>query len=327
MTRILVTGGAGFIGSHVVDAFVAAGHAVAVLDNLSTGKMENLNPAARFYRADLRDAEAVAAIVAAEQPEVICHQAALANVRHSVADPAGYALVNVIGTLHLLQAARQVGCVQRFLFASSGGAIYGEPEELPAGETCPPRPLDPYGVSKLACEHYLYSYRHTAGLEYVALRYANVYGPRQDPFGEAGVVAIFARAMLEGRPVTINGDGCQTRDFVYVGDVARANVLALTRGTGVYNIGTGQATDIQTIFRKLARLTDYRRPPQHGPCKPGEARHNYLDARKAAAELSWRAEVDLDEGLARTAGSLVALTPGSSPAGGRRVVARPLGRP
>ncbi|MGQ9491511.1 MAG: NAD-dependent epimerase/dehydratase family protein [Anaerolineae bacterium] len=298
--KILVTGGAGFIGSHIVDAFVAQGHSVAVLDNLSTGKRENLNPAARFYRADLRDAPAVAEIVAAEGPEIICHQAALADVRASVADPATYAQVNVVGTLNLLQAARAAGTVRRFLFASTGGAVYGDPEELPASERCPARPLDPYGASKLACEYYLYTYQHNFGLEPVILRYANVYGPRQDPYGEAGVVAIFAAAMQEGREVTINGDGRQTRDFVYVRDVAAANVLALTRGAGIYNIGTGLPTDILTIYRALARLIGYQRPPRHGPPKPGEARHNYLDASKAQRELGWTAETSLKEGLRRT---------------------------
>lgn len=298
--KILVTGGAGFIGSHIVDAFVAQGHSVAVLDNLSTGKRENLNPAARFYLADLRDAAAVAEIVAAEKPEIICHQAALADVRASVADPAGYAQVNVVGTLNLLQAAVKAGSVSRFLFASTGGAVYGEPQELPASEGCPPQPLDPYGVSKLACEYYLYAYRRNFGLAYVALRYANVYGPRQDPYGEAGVVAIFTAAMLEGRPAIINGDGRQSRDFVYVGDVAAANVLALTRGAGIYNIGTGLPTDILTIYRELARIIGYQRPPRHGPPKPGEARHNYLDASKAQRELGWTAEMSLEEGLRRT---------------------------
>ncbi len=305
---ILVSGGAGFIGSHIVDAFLAAGHPVAVLDNLSTGKRANVNPAARFYLADLRDADTVAEIVAAERPAVICHQAALANVRASVADPVTYAQVNVVGTLHLLQAAVKVGGVQRFLFASTGGAVYGDPQVLPATEECPPQPLDPYGVSKLACEHYLYTYHRNYGLAYVALRYANVYGPRQDPYGEAGVVAIFTAAMLAGGEAIINGDGRQTRDFVYVEDVAAANVLALSRGSGIYNIGTGVATDILTIYRTLADITGYRRPPRHGPPKPGEARHNYLDASKAQRELGWTATTPLAEGLTRTVRSMQCAT-------------------
>ncbi len=225
--RILVTGGAGFIGSHIVDTFVTAGHRVAVVDNLSTGKRQNLNPAAVFYQVDIRDAAAVAEVFAAERPAVVCHQAALAEVRGSLADPAGYAQVNVVGTLNLLEAGRAVGSVRRFIFASTGGAVYGEPAELPAPETCPARPLDPYGATKLACEGFIDTYRHNYGLSYAILRYANVYGPRQDPFGEAGVVAIFAGGMLAGRPVTVNGDGLQQRDFVYVGDIARANLAAL----------------------------------------------------------------------------------------------------
>ena len=292
--HILVTGGAGFIGSHIVDTFVAAGHRVTVVDNLSTGKQQNLNPAAAFYQADIRDAAALAEVFAAEQPTAICHQAALADVRGSLRDPAGYAQVNVVGTLNLLEAGRAVGSVRRFLFASTGGAVYGEPAELPAPETCPARPLDPYGASKLACEGFIDTYRHNYGLSYAILRYANVYGPRQDPFGEAGVVAIFAGGMPAGRPVTINGDGLQQRDFVYVGDIARANLAALTAtGSGIYNLGTGVPTDIVTIWRELAQITAYPFAVQYGDAKPGEVRTTYLDVAKAARELNWRPIVPL----------------------------------
>ena len=297
---ILVTGGAGFIGSHVVDVLVAAGHNVAVLDNLSTGKRENINPAARFHLADLRDAQAVAHVVAQERPTVICHQAALCDVRGSVTDPVGYAQVNVIGTLNLLQAARAAGSVRRFVFASTGGAVYGEPAELPAREACPARPLDPYGASKLACEHYLFTYQHNFGLETVILRYANVYGPRQDPRGEAGVVAIFTGRLLENEAPLINGDGHNIRDYVYVGDVARANLLAVQGGCGIYNVGTGVPTDVNTVFRALARLTGYTGDEQHGPAKLGEVRTIYLDANRAARELGWAAATPLAEGLGRT---------------------------
>lgn len=298
---ILVTGGAGFIGSHIVDAFIAAGHSVAVLDNLHTGKRENVNPAARFYEADIRDRDALEHIFRTERPHVVCHQAALADVRASLADPVGYAQVNLVGTLNLLEAVRAQGNVRRFLFASTGGAVYGEPLELPASEEHPPRPLDPYGASKLACEHFIDTYRHNHGLRYTILRYANVYGPRQDPFGEAGVVAIFTGGMLAGRQVTINGDGLQRRDFVYVGDVARANLLALeAEGSGIYNLGTGVPTDINTIFRELARLTGYALPEHHGPAKPGEVRDIYLDCSRALRELHWQAEVPLGQGLALT---------------------------
>ena len=297
---VLVTGGAGFIGSHVVDALLAAGHSVAVLDNLSTGKPENLHPGARFHLVDLRDAEAVARVVAEEQPTVICHQAALCDVRGSVTDPAGYAQVNVVGTLNLLQAACAAGSVRRFVFASTGGAVYGEPEELPVTEVCPARPLDPYGASKLACEQFLFTYQHNFGLETVILRYANVYGPRQDPRGEAGVVSIFTGRMLANDAPLINGDGRQTRDYVYVGDVARANLLSLEGRCGTYNIGTGVPTDVNTIFYALAQLTGYTGHEQHGPAKLGEVRTIYLDASRAACELGWAAATPLTQGLART---------------------------
>jgi UDP-glucose 4-epimerase len=299
--RILVTGGAGFIGSHIVDAFVTAGHRVAVVDNLSTGKRQNLNPAAAFHQADIRDVAVLAEIFAQEQPTVVCHQAALADVRGSLRDPAGYAQVNVVGTLNLLEAGRAAGTVRRFLFASTGGAVYGEPAELPASETCPARPLDPYGASKLACEGFIDTYRHNYGLTYAILRYANVYGPRQDPFGEAGVVAIFAGGMLAGRPVTVNGDGLQQRDFVYVGDVARANLAALASdGSGIYNLGTGIPTDIITIWRELAQITAYPLAVQHEAAKLGEVRATYLNVAKAARELGWRPTVPLADGLSRT---------------------------
>lgn len=297
--RVLVTGGAGFIGSHVVDALVAANYSVGVIDNLSTGKLENLNPAARLYRVDLRDVAGVARVVAEEQPSVICHQAALCNVRESVRDPAGYALVNVVGTLNLLQAACEAP-VRRLIFASTGGAVYGEPQGLPATEESDCHPIDPYGASKLACERYLYTFRHNFGLDTVILRYANVYGPRQDPRGEAGVIAIFAARMLDGEIAIINGDGCQARDYVYVGDVARANLLALHGPCGTYNIGTGVPTDVNTIYRNLARLTGYSQPEQHGPAKIGEVRVIYLDAGRAFRLLGWVPAMPLSKGLAQT---------------------------
>jgi UDP-glucose 4-epimerase len=298
--RILVTGGAGFIGSHIVDALIGAGHDVVVVDNLHTGRRENLNPAARFYLCDVRDGPALEQVFANEKPTVICHQAALADVRRSLREPAVYAAVNVIGTLNVLEAARACGTVRRFLFASTGGAIYGDPQELPATEGCPVRPLDPYGASKLACEYFMDTYRHNYGLEICVLRYANVYGPRQDPNGEAGVVAIFAGAMLAGRPVVINGDGTQSRDFVFVGDIARANLLALHLGSGIYNLGSGLATDINAVCRQLAQLTGYALPERHGPAKQGEVYTTYLDAGRARRELGWEAATSLREGLATT---------------------------
>jgi UDP-glucose 4-epimerase len=297
--KVLVTGGAGFIGSHIVDALVAAGYEVAVIDNLHTGKLENVHPSAHFYHVDLRDAEAVERVFAAERPNCVIHEAALADVRGSFTDPAAYAAVNVIGTLHLLEASRCYG-VRKVLFASTGGAIYGQLAKLPATEDSPAHPLDPYGASKLACEHYLYLYHYNFGLEYCALRYPNVYGPRQDPNGEAGVVAIFTGKMLRNESCIINGSGTQSRDFVYVADIARANLLALDHGCGIYNIGSGLGTDINTIFCELARLTDYGQPETHGAAKLGEVDRIYLDATLARQTLGWEPRVGLTEGLAHT---------------------------
>lgn len=296
---VIVTGGAGFIGSHIVDAFLAAGFAVVAIDNLHTGQPRNLNPAARFYPADIRDADALERIFAAERPQIVSHQAALADVRQSLQCPDLYAEVNIIGTLRMLEASRRHD-VRKVVFASTGGAIYGETDRLPTPEETPAHPLDYYGVSKLACEYYLSSYRHNYGLDYCVLRYGNVYGPRQNTQGEAGVVAIFTARMLAGEQAVINGDGLQTRDFVYVGDVARANVLAAMQGSGIYNIGTGVAADINTIFRTLARITGYTLPEVRGPAKPGEVRRSCLDATKAERELGWQPVVTLSEGLAKT---------------------------
>lgn len=299
MGKILVTGGAGFIGSHVVDAFIDAGHQVVVVDNLSTGKRENVNPQARFYAVDIRRVEELEEVFAAERPEAISHQAALANVRASMEDPITYAEVNILGSLALLELARKYGC-RRFIYASTGGAVYGEPEWVPVTEDHPINPLDPYGSSKHAVEHYLYLYRRHYGLSYVSLRYPNVYGPRQDPLGEAGVVAIFTGLMLRGKQPVINGSGEQQRDFVYVGDIARANVLALERGEGIYNIGSGIPTDINTIFAELKAATGYPGEARHGPAKQGEVFRIYLDARRANQELGWQPTVSVREGLART---------------------------
>lgn len=297
--NVLVTGGAGFIGSHIVDLFLKEGYNVAVLDNLHTGKRENLNPAARFYEADLRDAEQVAHIIATEQPDIISHQAALANVRDSFVDPVGYVQTNIVGTLNLLNAARDHQ-VRKIIFASTGGAIYGNAQQVPTPESWPANPLDPYGISKLAGEHYLSSYYDSSGLDYCVLRYANVYGPRQDPFGEGGVMAIFSNRMMNAQSVVINGDGKQERDFTYVKDIARANLLAATRGHGICNIGSGVGTNINTIFHTLAEITNYPLPETHGPAKAGEVRISILDASHAQNELGWSATVNLKEGLEET---------------------------
>jgi UDP-glucose 4-epimerase len=297
--KILVTGGAGFIGSHVVDAFLGAGHDVIVVDDLSTGKRENLNPRARFHQLDILDRRTVE-LIADEKPDVLDHHAAQMDVRRSVADPIFDARVNVLGTIGLLEAARRAG-VGRVLFVSSGGAVYGEQDVFPAPESHPTNPVSPYGVSKRAGELYAFFYQAEYALRFIALRYANVYGPRQDPHGEAGVVAIFSGRMLRGEPVTVNGDGLQTRDYVYVGDVARANLLALTSpATGPVNIGTGIETDVNTLARLLVEATGGRSEIRHGPPKSGEQRRSVVDSRRAADALGWRPEVSLGDGLRRT---------------------------
>jgi len=297
--RTLVTGGAGFIGSHIVDAFIEAGHHVAVIDNLHTGKVANLHPKATFYEVDIRDVEGLKRVFEIERPEAISHQAALADVRGSLLDPAGYAEVNLIGSINLLELARRQG-VRKVVYASTGGAVYGEPETLPVTESHPVNPLDPYGASKHAVEHYLFLYRHNYGLDWVTLRYPNVYGPRQDLMGEAGVVAIFSGRMLAGQPCTINGDGLQQRDFVYVSDIARANLLALEHGSGIYNIGSGVATDINTVFNLLKAAAGYPDRAIYGPAKLGEVRRTYLDASRAHVELGWEPTVDVADGMQRT---------------------------
>ena len=297
--RILVTGGAGFIASHVADAFVAAGHKVSILDDLSSGRRENLNPKARFYQLDVQD-PAVADVFQREQPEVLCHHAAQMDVRRSVADPSFDARVNILGLINLMEHGRQHG-LKRVLFSSTGGAIYGEQETFPAPETHKTEPVSPYGVAKLASERYLFFYFVTYGISYAALRYANVYGPRQNPHGEAGVVAIFCERLLRGEQPVINGDGTQTRDYVYVGDLVRANLAALDSDfVGAVNLGTGIETDVNAIFRVLVRLCDSSAPERHGPAKPGEQRRSVIDNARARSVLGWQPQVSLEEGLRQT---------------------------
>lgn len=299
--RLLVTGGAGFIGSNTVDALIAAGHAeVAVLDDLSAGKRAQINAKARFYEGDLRDAPRVQQIIAQERPEVIIHLAAQMDVRRSVADPAFDAQVNLVGLLNLIEAARQHG-LRRVIFSSTGGAIYGEQEQFPCNEDHPCHPISPYGVAKFATESYLFFYKAQYGIDYVALRYANVYGPRQDPHGEAGVVAIFCGRILEQKTVTIYGDGEQTRDYVYVGDVVRANLAAVASPTsGAFNIGTGIETSVNQLFNTLAKAAGSSLPAGYGPARPGEQRRSVISPERAAKELNWKPEVSLETGLAQT---------------------------
>jgi UDP-glucose 4-epimerase len=295
--KILVTGGAGFIGSHVVDLFLAKGHQVVVVDDLSTGRRSNLNPAAKFYQMDIRN-PGLREIFEKELPEVVDHHAAQMDVRRSVIDPLFDADVNILGSIRLLELSREFG-VSRFIYISTGGAVYGEPEYLPCDEEHPINPICPYGASKHTVEHYLYMYQQLYGLDYVVLRYPNVYGPRQDPHGEAGVVAIFTGQMLSGSQVVINGDGDQERDFVYVADCARANLLALTTGhvNTIYNLGFGRGATVNEVFATLRQITDYPLDPIHGPAKPGETRRIYLDASRAKTLLGWKPEVELEEGL------------------------------
>jgi len=297
--KILVTGGAGFIGSHVVDAYLAAGHEVLVVDNLCTGTRENLNPKARFHELDILDPK-TAELIRAERPDVLNHHAAQMDVRRSVADPVFDARTNILGTISLLEAARHAG-VRKVLFVSSGGAAYGEQETFPAPETHPTWPVSPYGVSKRSGELYCHFYQAEYGMPFVAFRYANVYGPRQDPHGEAGVVAIFSGRMLRGEPVTVNGDGKQTRDYVYVGDVARMSLLALERdATGPVNIGTGRETNVNELAAMMLEVSGSRSEVRHGPAKGGEQRRSVIDIRRAAEVFGWRPEVSLRDGLART---------------------------
>lgn len=301
--KILVTGGAGFIGSNVVDAYVDLGHEVLVVDDLSTGKRANVNPAARLHEADIASPEFVA-LVERERPDIINHHAAQTSVRVSVDNPVEDCRRNILGSLNVIDAARRAG-VGKLIYISSGGAIYGEPVTLPCAEDHQIRPDSPYGASKHGPEHYLDIYQRLYGLRYTALRYGNVFGPRQDPYGEAGVIAIFTAAMLAGKPVTINGNGEQERDFVYVGDVVRANVAALDHADNdAVNIGSGAGTTVNEIYQLLRDATGYELPANYGPAKPGETFRIYLDIRHAADALGWMPRVTLADGLRRTVESL-----------------------
>jgi UDP-glucose 4-epimerase len=298
--RILVTGGAGFIGSHVVDRLLADGYAVDVVDNLTTGRRERVDSRARLHICDLRDSR-LDAVFTEARPDTLVHVAAQAAVSRSVTDPCLDASVNVLGTIALLEACRRHG-VDRAIYTSTGGAGYGDTNVLPTPEEHPLRPSSPYGISKVTAERYLECWAALTGGRGLTLRLANIYGPRQDPAGEAGVIAIFTSRLLTGVPCLVNGDGEQTRDYVYVGDVADAVARAVVSDdvTGVANIGTGVETTVNELYRRLARLTSVSRAAEHGSAKPGEQRRSLLDAARAKALLGWHAVTPLDEGLAQT---------------------------
>ncbi len=297
--KILVTGGAGFIASHVTDAYIQQGHEVFIVDNLSTGIKENVNPKARFFEMDIQDSQ-IFDLCEKEKFDAINHHAAQMDIRLSVKDPTFDARNNILGTINLLEAAVRTG-VKKFIFISSGGAIYGEQDYFPADEEHPTRPLSPYGIAKLTGEKYIYFYHKTYNLNFVILRYANIYGPRQSPNGEAGVIAIFSNKLLSGNQPIINGDGKQTRDYVYVADVVNANVKALTfENNDYFNIGTGLETDVNVLFHKLNHLTNVNAAENHCIAKQGEQLRSVLNSQKAKELLDWEPQVQLEEGLKKT---------------------------
>ncbi|HSL03896.1 MAG TPA: NAD-dependent epimerase/dehydratase family protein [Nitrospiraceae bacterium] len=297
--KVLVTGGAGFIGSHLVDRLVLEGHEVVVVDNLSTGKRRNLNRAARFFKLDIQSWR-LERVFRNERPNLVMHLAAQMDVRKSVEDPIFDAQVNVLGTLNVLQQAIKHG-VRKVVFSSSGGAIYGEQEIYPASESHVTRPLSPYGISKLCGEQYLSYYQRVNGLQIVSLRYANVYGPRQDPDGEAGVVAIFIQKLLNNEQAIVNGNGRQTRDFVYVEDIVEANLAVMGQEIqGTYNVGTGEETSINDLLRILVLHTNSTCKEVHGPAKNGEQARSVIDSGKLRQEWSWEPKIELSDGLKRT---------------------------
>lgn len=299
--KIFVTGGAGFIGSHVVDAYVELGHEVMVVDDLSTGKVENLNSEVRFEKMDIRD-QGIVKLLTEFDPDIVNHHAAHILVGKSVADPAHDAEVNIMGTLNLMQAAIKAKTVKHIVFASTGGAMYGN-KPTPFDESMMPQPFSPYGISKRAAELYLYFFFNQYEIGYTSLRYANVYGPRQNPHGEAGVVSIFIENLLQSKQPVINGDGTQTRDYVYVGDVARANAQALeSMISGEFNIGTGIETDVNQIYQLVSQACNKGHVvPDYGSPRPGEQQTSSLDCSKAKNELGWKPSIDLQKGIKLTA--------------------------
>ncbi len=300
--NILITGGAGFIGSHISDALIVSGHSVVVLDNVSSGRFENLNPKAHFVEGDIRDKALIDRLFKEHQFDIVNHHAAQMDVRKSVADPIFDAETNIIGTINLLEASRQY-FVKRFIFASTGGAIYGEQDYFPADENHPTRPESPYGIAKRSVELYLHYYLTAHGLSNTVFRYANVYGPRQDPHGEAGVVSIFTNSLLAGKQSVIFGDGKQTRDYIYVGDVVRAHLLALEKNldSETFNISTGIETDVNQLFSMLSGIiTDGKAKASYSEARKGEQKRSVCSAEKAEKNLGWKPEVNLEDGLKQT---------------------------
>jgi UDP-glucose 4-epimerase len=296
MKKVLITGGAGFIGSNIADRLIELGHEVVILDNLATGKKENINSSAKFYKFDIRD-RALIDIFNSEKPDVVIHNAAQLSVRISVEDPMYDAEVNVLGGLNVFNCSMQSG-VKKVIFASSGGTVYGEQQYFPADENHSTNPISPYGVAKLASENYLYYFHKEYGLDYIALRYANIYGPRQDPLGEAGVVAIFSNKIIKGNSPVINGDGGQTRDYVFVGDAVDANVRAIESSfTGAINIGTSQETNVNELFSMLREFSGKSIEEIHGPAKPGEQYRSVLEYKSANEILGWKPLVPVKDGL------------------------------
>jgi len=298
--KVLVTGGAGFIGSHITDRLIASGHEAVVVDNLSTGKREYINPRSKFHEVDITNREELLRVFQDEKPDIVTHHAAQVNVRVSMVDPHLDARINVMGSLNVLKAALESG-VSKFIFASTGGAIYGDPEKIPVDENAPTCPLSPYGIAKLTVEKYISVICGLNGLPYTILRYSNVYGPRQIVKGESGVIAIFTQRMLDGKEPVIFGDGRHTRDYVYVSDVVDANMLAMKGGDGLtFNIGTGIETDVNKVYSRLEEKLRSGIKPMHGAEIPGEVRHIALDCVKIKNELGWVPHFDFDTGVAAT---------------------------
>ncbi|MBD3287132.1 NAD-dependent epimerase/dehydratase family protein [candidate division WOR-3 bacterium] len=298
MSKILVTGGAGFIGSHIAETFIKAGHTVGILDNLSTGKKPNIPADAEFFETDITDKDALDRVFGEFKPEVVDHHAAQISVNRSVREPYFDAEQNILGTINLLETSSRQG-VRRFMFASTGGALYGDAPVIPSPEDTPVVPLAPYGIAKASVEHYIRFFSSEHSMEAVVFRYANVYGPRQDPNGEAGVVAIFTHRALSGEGFVVYGNGEQTRDFIFVRDIAEANLLGVDGKPGIYNIGTSIETSIKSLIREFERLRPGLQITQ-SEARPGEVLRSALDAGKAARDLGWKPKMSLSEGITET---------------------------